>query len=259
MKYILLLAILISMPISGAVKLDDWGRTGHRVTGEIATAHLSKKAKRAIDVLLNGDSLAMISTYGDEIKSDKRYGKYWAWHFVNFPFGSKYESHPKSDRGDLIMGIDTCVRILKDPASSREEKAFHLKMLVHFVGDLHQPLHIGQAGDKGGNDFQVRWFDEGTNLHTVWDTKMIESYNMSYSELASNRKRLSNRQIEEIQKGSVLDWMYESRALCEDIYQNTKIGEKLGYTYMYKYVDVAKFQMQKGGIRLAKMLNDIFG
>ena len=88
---------------------------------------------------------------------------------------------------------------------------------------------------------------------------MIESYDMSYSELAANRKRLSKKQIEEIQKGTVLDWMYESRELCEDIYSNTTVGEKLSYNYMYKYMDVAKFQMQKGGIRLAKVLNDIFG
>ncbi|MCW5520258.1 S1/P1 nuclease [Aureitalea sp. L0-47] len=259
MKYFFVLIFLISMPLSAAEKLDDWGRTGHRATGEIATTHLSNKAKKAIDALLNGESLALVSTYGDEIKSNDRYGKYWAWHFVNFPFGSRYETHPKSERGDIIRGIDTCVAVLKNENSSKEEKVFHLKMLVHFIGDLHQPLHVGQASDKGGNDFQVRWFDEGTNLHTVWDTKMIESYNMSYSELAANRKRLSKRQILEIQKGTVIDWMYESRALCEDIYANTKVGEKLSYNYMYKYVDVAKFQMQKSGIRLAKMLNDIFG
>lgn len=259
MKYFFAFLLLVSMTLTAAEKRDDWGRTGHRATGEIATAHLSNKAKRAIDGLLNGESLALISTYGDEIKSDKRYGEYWAWHFVNFPFGSRYETHPKSERGDIIQAIDTCIKVLENEESSREDKVFHLKMLVHFIGDLHQPLHIGQASDKGGNDFQVRWFNEGTNLHTVWDTKMVESYNMSYSELAANRKRLSKRQIAEIQKGTVLDWMYESRKLCEDIYENTKVGEKLGYSYMYKYVDVAKMQMQKGGIRLARILNEIFG
>ncbi len=259
MKHTLILFMLIFVSLSTSNAAEDWGRNGHRATGEIAEEHLSKKAKRVIDDLLDGASLALVSTYGDEIKSDDLYDEYWAWHFVNYPFGSSYESHPKSDRGDLIQGIDTCIQVLKDDQSSREDKAFHLKMLVHFIGDLHQPLHVGQASDKGGNDFQVRWFDEGTNLHTVWDTKMIESYNMSYSELASNRKRLSKRQVEEIQKGTTLDWMRESRTLCEDVYANTKVGENLGYNYMYKYVDVAKFQLQKGGIRLAKVLNDIFG
>ncbi|NNF29890.1 MAG: S1/P1 nuclease [Flavobacteriaceae bacterium] len=259
MRLLPIVLFLIITPLSATDINNDWGRTGHRATGEIAASYLTKRAQKEISKLLDGASLALVSTYGDEIKSDKRYGEYWAWHFVNYPFGSTYTDHPKSDRGDLIRGIDTCIEVLKNNASSREDKVFHLKMLVHFIGDLHQPLHVGQASDKGGNDFQVQWFDEGTNLHTVWDTKIIESYNMSYSEIASNSRELSKAQLDVIRQGSVLDWMRESRELCEDIYANTKIGEKLGYNYMYKYVDTAKFQMQKGGIRLAKILNDIFG
>jgi hypothetical protein len=243
---------------TAAEKVIDWGRTGHRATAEIAESYLTKRASKKISELLDGASLALVSTYGDEIKSDKQYGEYWAWHFVNYPFGSDYETHPKSDRGDLIQGIYKCIEVLEDEASTKDDKAFHLKMLVHFIGDLHQPLHVGMAKDKGGNDFQVQWFDEGTNLHTVWDTKMIESYNMSYSELASNTRQLSKSQLEQLQSGSVLDWMKESRILCEDIYANTKVGENLKYGYMYRYVETARFQMQKGGIRLAKVLNDIF-
>lgn len=260
MNRFLILAVLLTLvPLHAKEKDTDWGRTGHRATGEIASSHLSNKAGRAIHKLLDGASLALVSTFGDEIKSDERYGDYWTWHFVNFPFGSDYNTHPKSEQGDIIQAINTCIAILKDDNATKEEKVFHLKMLVHFIGDLHQPLHVGMAKDKGGNDFQVRWFDEGTNLHTVWDTKMIESYNMSYSELAANSRQLSSAQLDIIQQGNVLDWMKESRELCEDIYANTKVGEKLGYNYMYKYVDVAKFQIQKGGIRLAKILNDIFG
>ena len=81
---------------------------------------------------------------------------------------------------------------------------------------------------------------------------------MSYTELAANTDVLSKKQVEAIKKGNVLDWMYESRALCEDVYENTEIGEKLGYEYMYKYMDTLRFQLQKGGIRLAEVLNKIF-
>lgn len=258
MRITVFLIMLSICSLSAAEKVFDWGRTGHRTTGEIAEQYLSRKAAKKINKLLDGASLALVSTYGDEIKSDKRYGEYWAWHFVNYPFDSDYDSHPKSDRGDLIQGIYKCIEILEDEATTREEKAFHLKLLVHFIGDLHQPLHVGMASDKGGNDFQVMWFGEGTNLHTVWDTKMIESYNMSYSELVANSRKLSKGQLNQIENGSILDWMKESRVLCQDIYANTKVGDDLGYSYMYKYVDTARFQMQKGGIRLAKVLNDIF-
>ena len=254
--YYTLLVLFLSISLVHAA--DDWGRTGHRATGEIAEQYLTKKAKKQIDELLNGQSLAIVSTFADEIKSDERYRSYGPWHYVNFPFGARYENHSKNERGDIIRAIDTCINVLKDENEPKENKVFHLKLLVHFIGDLHQPLHIGLAEDKGANDFQVRWFDEGTNLHSVWDTKMIESYNMSYTELAMNTERLSKAQLEYIKRGDVLSWMYESRNLCEDIYKNTKSGEKLSYVYMYKYVDVMRSQLQKGGIRLAVLLNDIF-
>ncbi len=120
-------------------------------------------------------------------------------------------------------------------------------------------LHVGMAKDKGGNDFQVRWFKNGTNLHRVWDYVMIDDYDMSYTELAANADDLSKYQLKQIQTGSVIDWMYESRALCEQIYANTEVGDKLGYRYMYDYTSLVRSQLQKGGIRLAVLLNDIFG
>jgi hypothetical protein len=237
----------------------DWGATGHRVVGEVAQKHLSRKTKIEINKLLNGASLAFVSTYADEIKSDVRYREFGPWHYVNFPFNSKYEEHPKSDKGDIIVAINTCVEILKNEKSTQEEKVFYLKLLVHFIGDLHQPLHVGLAEDRGANNFQVRWFDEGTNLHTVWDTNIIDSYNMSYTELAENTNVLSGEELNNIKSGNVIDWMYESRELCQDIYSKTKVGENLSYNYMYEYVNVVRGQLQKGGIRLATLLNDIFG
>ncbi len=259
MKKGFLLFVLLVFTLLTARSAEDWGRNGHRATGAIAEKYLTKKAKRNIKKLLDGQSLALVSTYADEIKSDSKYRKYGPWHYVNFPFDSTYEKHEKNEAGDIIVAINKSIEVLKDEDASKEDKIFSLKLLVHFIGDLHQPLHIGLAEDKGGNDFQVRWFDEGTNLHTVWDTKMIEDYNMSYSELAANEKELSKSELEQIQQGSVTDWMYESRTLCKDIYGNTEVGEKLWYPYMYQYMDVLRMQLQKGGIRLAEVLNDVFG
>ena len=238
---------------------EDWGETGHRATGEIAEKHLSKKAKRAINDLLDGKSLAFVSTFADEIRSDKTYKNYGSWHYVNFPFDSNYNDHPKSEKGDIIVAINKCIEVLEDDSSDKEEKAFHLKMLVHFIGDLHQPLHVGMAKDKGGNTFQVEWFGNGTNLHSVWDTKIIESYNMSYSELAANAKVLSKEQVKVIQNSNVIDWMNESRELCKKVYNTTKSGENLRFEYRYIYMPIIRDRLQKGGIRLASVLNDIFG
>ena len=250
---------MVSFFSNGLLAEDDWGKTGHRVVGEVADKYLSKKADKAVSKLLNGHSLAFVANYGDDIKSDRQYHSFGPKHYVNFPFEEKYENHPKSEKGDIIQAIEKCISVLKNPKSSQKDKVFNLKMLTHFMGDLHQPLHIGLEEDKGGNDFQVRWFNDGSNLHTVWDSKMIDSYDMSYTELAANTDVLSREQVDAIKKGSVLDWMYESRALCEDIYKKTEIGEKLGYNYMYEYMDTVRNQLQKGGIRLASVLNEIFG
>ncbi|MDN3725359.1 S1/P1 nuclease [Aequorivita sp. SDUM287046] len=251
-------ALLVALFSTAIAAAEDWGKTGHRVVGEIAGHYLSKKAKKEIRNLLDGHSLAFVSNYADDIKSDRQFDAFGPWHYVNFPFGEKYETHPKSEEGDIIKGIDKCIAILENTSSSKEERVFYLKMLIHFLGDLHQPLHIGLEEDKGGNDFQVRWFNDGTNLHTVWDSKMLDFYDMSYSEVALNATVLSKEQVEAIEKGTVVDWMYESRELCENIYANTEIGQKLSYKYMYKYMDTLRFQLQKGGIRLAKILNEIF-
>ena len=252
------LILFITFQLSASVK-PEWGPTGHRTTGVIAENYLTKKAKKHINDLLNGHSLAFVSTFGDDIKSDSRYNKYYTWHYVNFPFNTKYENSNKNPKGDVITGIEYCINVLKNKESSKEDQIFYLKFLVHLIGDMHQPMHVGKAEDKGGNDFQVRWFNKGTNLHRLWDSDMIEHYNMSYTELAANADKLNKNQIYLIQQGTILDWAYETQKLAIKVYGSAKIGEKLGYRYSYDHFTTVRSQLQKAGIRLAKILNDIYG
>jgi hypothetical protein len=235
-----------------------WGQNGHRTTGKIAEQHLTKRAKRKIDKLLKGQSLAFVSTFADEIKSERKYREFSAWHYVNMDLDETYAEADKNPKGDLVTAIAKCVAVLKDKESKEEDKVFYLKMLVHFVGDLHQPMHIGQRKDKGGNTVQVQWFGKGTNLHAVWDTKMIETWNMSYLELADNAKDLSKKQIKAIEKGSVIDWVNEVHEITKEVYKSVKVGENLRYRYSYDHFGTVRDQLQKGGIRLAKILNDIY-
>ena len=257
-KFLLVATFLFST--LGFASDNDWGRTGHRATGEVAQQHLSKKAKKKISEILDGQSLAFVSTYADDIKSDPEYRKYGPWHYVNLePGETKYTKEKANPAGDLVQAINTSIAVLKDENSSKEDKAFFLKMLVHFVGDLHQPFHAGRGEDKGGNDIQVRWFGSGSNIHRVWDSEMINDFQMSYTELAHNSDELSKQEINSIQKGSVLDWMYESKELANKTYASVESGEKLGYEYMYKWFPVVHDQIQKGGLRLAKILNEVLG
>lgn len=255
-----LLVLIGSFVVNTAFANDsDWGKTGHRATAEIAESYLNKKAKKAIDELLNGHGLAFVANYADDIKSDPEYREFGPWHYVNIDPGTKeYKVEEASEEGDLVQAIKKCVEVLKDRSASEEQKQFYLKMLVHFVGDLHQPFHTGHADDKGGNDIQVRWFNDGSNIHRVWDSEMINFYQMSYTELALNTEELSRAQIKSIEKGKLLDWVYESRAMAENLYSGVENGEKLGYSYMYEHMPTVLNQLQKGGVRLAKILNDIY-
>lgn len=237
---------------------DFWGQNGHRVTGKIAEQYLTKRAKRKIDKILKGESLAFVSTYADEIKSDRKYREFSPWHYVNMGLDESYATSEKNPKGDLVTAIDKCITVLKDDSSSYEDQVFYLKLLVHFVGDLHQPMHIGRKEDKGGNDVQLQWFGNGTNLHSVWDTKMIEAWNMSYLELANNANDLTVKQVEAIEEGTVLDWVDEIHDITKEVYNSVKIGENLRYQYSYNHFGTVRTQLQKGGIRLAKILNEIY-
>ena len=259
MKHLLIAAAFLLCNLSFASE-GDWGKTGHRATGEIAEQYLSKKAKKAIEELLDGQGLALVSTFGDDIKSDDDYRKYGPWHYVNLEAGeTEYSKEEANPEGDIVFGIRKCIAVLEDDKATREEKAFHLKMLVHLMGDLHQPFHTGRGEDKGGNDIQVRWFNQGTNIHRVWDSQMIDDFQMSYTELAANAEELFSKEIKTIASGDLLDWMYESKDLSSKVYAGVQVGDKLGYEYAYIWFPVVREQLQKGGIRLAEVLNDIFG
>ena len=255
-RYILIV-LLFSFSILKA-NSPEWGKTGHRAVGKIANDYLKGKTKRKIAKLLDGQSLALVSTFGDDIKSDKRYLDFYTWHYINMPFDVKYEDSQKNPKGDLITGIEKCKEIILDRNSTKEDKAFYLKMLVHFIGDLHQPMHVGRAEDKGGNTIQVQWFDNGTNLHSVWDSKMINHYDMTYTELAENSDEISKEQVKFLQQGTIIDWANETQTFAVKAYASVNVGENLKYNYMYENFNLVRSQLQKGGIRLAKVLNDLF-
>ena len=244
MRHLLILTFLILFQTVHSKPI--WGPTGHRTLSEIAEKNLSKRAIRKIDKLLDGQSLAFVSTYADEIKSDKKYRKYSAWHYVNFPFDKTYQESKKSPYGDLAVGIETCINKIKNPYSSKKEKIFHLKMLIHLIGDLHQPLHVGRAEDKGGNAIYVKWHGKKTNLHRVWDEDMINSWDMSYTELADTSDTLNKNQIKNIQKGSVVDWINETQDLAIMVYKSAKKEDKLRYKYSYDHFGLVRSQLQKG-------------
>jgi hypothetical protein len=248
----LLFALVGSNPAFG------WGQTGHRVIGQIAENHLSRKAKKNIEKILGDESLAIVSIWMDEVRSDRAYDHTHDWHWVSIPDNSTYDACEKNSDGDVIEAIGRMKEILMADDASLEKKKEALKFMVHLVGDLHQPLHVGNGMDKGGNDVKIKWFYKSSNLHRIWDSGIIDKKGLSYTELATSIDHATKEEISDWQKGNPKDWAQECMGLRSQVYA---IGEKdnLSYQYMYKNWGLVQDQLEKAGVRLAGLLNEIFG
>lgn len=255
MKKLLSICLLLPLMIGQAFA---WGQNGHRVVGHVAEQHLNKKAQKRIMKLLEDNSLAEVSVWMDDIRSDHAYDHTHDWHWVSIPYKIKYEDTEKNPNGDIVMKIEELVAALKAGGLGPEIEQEYLKYLVHLVGDLHQPMHVGTGEDAGGNQVRVEWFREKSNLHRVWDTDMIESKNLSYTELADFLDRPDKAQIREWQSSSVRDWAYESSNYLPKAYQIPENG-RLGYQYMYEHFDTVEKRLLQAGVRLAGLLNEIYG
>ena len=254
MKNIFLTGIALSISIA----TFGWGQTGHRVIGQIAQNHLSDNAKEALWEIMGHESLVEASTLMDEIKSDKKYDYARSWHYVTIPEGKDYHSSEHEEYGDAYKAIVRMKAILKDPNSTKIQKVEAIRMLTHLVGDIHQPLHVGNREDRGGNNVKIKWFYDNSNLHRIWDSEIIDSKQLSYSEL-SQMVDHSLETEQDILKSTDLDvWVKEAMELRPQIYD---IGgaDNLSYEYMYKNWGTIKTQLHKGCIRLAAILNEIYG
>ena len=257
--FIMIFSLLPIIAYSSEVNIfETWGATGHRVIGEVASQHISKRTAKALNELLEGESLAYASNFGDDIKSDKKYNKYYSWHYANLDLDQTYAESDKNPKGDIIIAIQNCINILKNSNESKGRKQFFLKLLIHFIGDLHQPLHLGQLKNKGGNDIKVKWFGKNSNLHRVWDSGIIDSHGMSYSEMTVNLPVLTAFEIKSLKNNSLNDWLLEIHALTNRIYITLPEKTNLGYKYRYEYINIVRKQLLNGGIHLATVLNDIF-
>lgn len=254
MKKILL---FISFLLTGSSFAFAWGVTGHRAVGLIAERHLNKKAAKKIKVILGGQSISMVSTWMDEIRSDSSYDYTADWHWVTIETGKAYEQSPKNPKGDVIATLERLTNELQSANLSLEKQGEYLKMIIHLVGDIHQPLHVGCCDDQGGNRVRLKWFREDSNLHRVWDSDMIDQTRLSYTELADAVQLASVDEISRFQKDPIRTWAMESMSLRPHVYD---IGDgKLGYDYSYRYFDLVKKRIAQAGVRLAAVLNLIYG
>jgi hypothetical protein len=257
MFYIFLISVLLFIPTEMVHNVEIWGQTGHRIVGDIAADYLSTDSRKAIDRILGDESIAIASTWMDKIRSDPNYDHTHDWHWVTIPDGMTYPETEKNPNGDLISRLRILINELRSGNLTPREEKEKLKMLIHLVGDIHQPLHVGTGEDRGGNDTKVKWFYEDSNLHRVWDSEMIDDTKLSYTEFSEAINHPTRKEIKQWQDSDVLDWAYEAMELRDQVY-DLPDDHQIGYQYQYKNRELLDRQLLKGGIRLAGVLNEIY-
>lgn len=253
--------LLCSLPVFG------WGAKGHDIVASIAEQHLKPCTKRALNKILDGRSLVYYSSWMDNVQNSP----YWkdgydatkTWHYANIDKGETYQSMPKNPKGDVVTALDSLTREFRKHRSVMSDslKIDYIRMIVHLVGDLHCPMHAGHLSDLGGNRVQVKWFGQQTNLHSVWDSKMIESARKwSYTEWMEQIDRADRKERKNIAKGTFEDWLIETAACASVIYDYVgNLSEpNLSYQFVYDFSPMLEERLAVAGYRLAAVLNSLF-
>lgn len=241
----------------------SWGTTGHRVIAEIAQNNLSKKAKRSLKKIIGDQKLAYWANWPDFIKSDTT--GVWKstdqWHYVNVSKQNNKKQFIDSLRAQHGPNVYTQIKSLsaqlKDKNTKSKDREIALRFLIHLVGDAAQPMHVGRSEDLGGNRIKLKFFGENTNLHSLWDSKLVDFQKYSYTEFARVLDVKSKREKEIIQSGTLEDWLYDSHVAANKIYANTVPERNYSYDYNYKFSPLLERQLLYGGLRLAKILNNV--
>ena len=241
-----------------------WGKTGHRVVAAIADAQLSGLARAHVkEILGEAESLDEAANWPDEMRSNP--SSFWQktstpWHYVTLN-GIVYDHAPPE--GDALEALNKYSAVLRDPNANLADKQLALRFVVHIVGDLHQPLHIGKCCDRGGNDIKVKWFGRDLNLHSVWDSALVDEQQLSFTEMTAKLQRhTSNADVIAWWDINPRDWISESGQIRETIYprpsDDPKKVPELSYSYVYQHTPIMERRLKQAGVRLAAYLNALY-
>lgn len=252
--------LLISAAILTTSQMFGWGQKGHDTVAAIAENHFTEATKAAVDSLFDGKSVVYYANWLDNASHTTEYAYSITWHYKNIDANKNYDNAPNIKEGNIVTALYKQIDVLRDSTSSKEDKSLALKMVVHFLGDIHQPMHMGHASDRGGNKWWVKWFKQANNLHSVWDSRIPElAHKWSYSEWVKNLDRLNKEEeIALVKDGTPDTWAQESYEICKEIYETTPVDSNLGYDYTAQWSTTVENQFLKGGLRLADLLNSIF-
>jgi hypothetical protein len=239
--------------------LYAWGPEGHSLVARLAAAHLTPTASAKVQEILGpGVTMASIASWADQVRPQRRESA--PWHFVDIPIREKHlvmtRDCPKE--GCVISKIEEFQRMLADPSLTPAQKKEPLMFLVHFIGDMHQPLHCSDNKDRGGNDVHLDFFNRNSNLHSVWDSGLLSRMSGEEAQFTDLSKDLSNSHAKKWGRGTVRDWAEQSHKLgVKVVYGQLPKGEPIKATPEYeKAADVViREQIERAAARLAATLN----
>jgi len=242
--------------------LVSWGGVGHKTVATIAEAHLTQQAKTSIKALLGEQSISDIASWADDARNTPEYKYTGIWHYVDLPLGYTYDQFAAEVKNQKEGNVYTAMlkheAELKSNSTPNEEKTIALKFLVHFIGDCHQPMHVSRAEDKGGNSIQVQFNGKGMNLHSLWDSGLINREGKTFDQMAKDYDNATPAQITKWQSDDKMQWLWESYQFSTKIYTDIEKSNKLDDEYYKANIPVVQQRIEMAGIRLAGELNSIF-
>lgn len=234
-----------------------YGPEGHLIAGRVAEDGLCTRASLEVAALAGGEDLGEIGTWADRIRSDPAYSHAAPWHFVNIADADELSSFEHPPEGDVLWGIEYFSSRLSDDSLSSANRSEALRFLVHFIVDIHQPLHVGLAVDRGGNSIDLMFRGEETNLHRFWDTHAIDWTGLSVGAYT----RLIRRDIAADDSAvslDPLDWAAESLALRSEVYAFGQAGREPDRAYLEFAAATTRERLSLAARRLAAVLNEIY-
>ncbi|WP_406697914.1 S1/P1 nuclease [Singulisphaera sp. Ch08] len=261
------LAVSLVLSTLAATPSWAWGPHGHRIATRVAEARLNPGARRAVsELLLKGDTLVDVSTWADQDGHDAVPGSA-PWHYVNVPItANRYEDRYCSKGNCVVAKIKHFRAVLADRSAPLRERRRALLFLIHFVEDVHQPLHVGDNHDRGGNLTQIQFLGNGTNLHRLWDSGLINEIDRNERVWVERiESQLTKENIRAWSRGSVEDWANESLQDAKSAYlfpagarRPMESGKLLGKDYENFARPILERRLAQAGVRLANELNHIF-
>jgi hypothetical protein len=241
-----------------------FGADGHRIVSKIAENHFSVKTAVAINAITDGQDLAELSLWPDRVRYLPAWEQSKYWHYISIDDHEPFAGLQRHSDGDVLSALEYFYADLQNSQLAKKQQIEALAFFIHFVADIHQPLHVGRRDDRGGNKIEINWLKmpRATNLHRVWNSLIIDTENKTPNQYSQMLNRASTAQIAQWQNSQFLDWARESKALRRQVYNFSPANERgrilIGPDYISRNKPIIERRLLMAGIRLADSLNRIF-